>query len=349
VPEVDGQYYVAVLPYSGAIGGYNLEAKHVDLSKLDPRDSIDWGTKVELKPGNVVNVYFAKAGETFDGITSLGWNAYEIKQAMVAFDQYESIINVDFRIVTDVNQATFKLVTTQGGGPLGYFNPPGETNQGVGVFWRDGFGWDENGEGGLEQGGYGFITLIHEFGHGMGLAHPHDNGGTSLVMPGAFGPFNFLGAFDLNQGVYSTMSYNDGWQMHPDIASNGYPPGVPVSYGYQGTMMALDIAVLQSKYGANTTFANGDNVYVLPTTTGRGSYYSTIWDTGGVDSIVPQRLAVGDHRPALGHARLLLHRGGRAVLGRRRVRRLHHRRRREDRERPRRLGRRHHRRQRVGQ
>src|SRR3712207_3044369 len=101
---------------------------------------------------------------------------------MLAFQQYENIINVDFVITNDPTNATFKLVTTTNSdGTLGYFNPPGETNAGVGVFWRDGFGWEEAGEGGLAQGSYGFITLIHEFGHGMGLAHPHDDGGTSTV------------------------------------------------------------------------------------------------------------------------------------------------------------------------
>jgi hypothetical protein len=29
-----------------------------------------------------------------------------------------------------------------------------------------------------------YVTLIHEFGHGHGLAHPHDNGGHSGIMHG---------------------------------------------------------------------------------------------------------------------------------------------------------------------
>ena len=124
--------------------------------------------------------------------------------------------------------------TTAGDTPgvLGYFNPPGETNAGVGVFWRDGFGWDEDGpttdtanreNGGLEQGGYAFYTLVHEFGHGMGLSHPHDNGGGSTILPGVFGAFDSYGAYDLNQGVYTVMSYNPGWPLDPANDPYGVP------------------------------------------------------------------------------------------------------------------------------
>lgn len=36
----------------------------------------------------------------------------------------------------------------------------------------------------FEIGGFDYITLIHELGHGLGLAHPHDNGGFSTIFSG---------------------------------------------------------------------------------------------------------------------------------------------------------------------
>ena len=48
--------------------------------------------------------------------------------------------------------------------------------------------------------------------------------------------------------------------------------------------MAFDIAVLQDKYGANTTFANGNSTYTLPDKNGVGTYWACIWDTGGTDT-----------------------------------------------------------------
>ncbi len=51
------------------------------------------------------------------------------------------------------------------------------------------------------------------------------------------------------------MTYNDGYIGEP-------APGT--SYGMQSGPMALDIAILQALYGANTTYANGDDTYELP-------------------------------------------------------------------------------------
>ena len=89
-----------------------------------------------------------------------------------------------------------------------------------------------------------------------------------------------LGRFDLNQGVYTMMSYNDGWETNPD----GEPPGY--DYGYEGTPMAIDIAVLQEKYGVNETLPQGRNTYRLPDVNQSGTFYACIWDAGGRDAIV---------------------------------------------------------------
>ena len=103
--------------------------------------------------------------------------------------------------------------------------------------------------------------------------------GGSTIMTGVSSDMGDLGTYNLNQGIFTTMSYNDGWQTAP----HGSPPSE--GYGYQSTMMALDIAVLQSKYGANTSHATGNNSYVLPGSNGTGTYYEAIWDAGGTDEI----------------------------------------------------------------
>lgn len=317
VPSESGTYYlrishdVASARAAGAVpnAGYELSVKTFDLSDLNPLDAINWGGNDNVVAGAAdgeIKVYFAQAGETFDGETSIGWNAYEQQQAMVAFQQYEKVLPVHYTVTTNAAEADFKLVVknqTAGdtAGVLGYFNPPGEASAGVGVFWRDGFGWDEDGaatdtanreNGGLEQGGYAFYTLIHEFGHGMGLAHPHDTGGGSTVLPGVFGAFDSYGAFDLNQGVYTVMSYNPGWPLDPANDPYGVPwyidgDGVyqEIDEGYNGSLSALDIALLQIKYGANTNANTGNNVYVLPAANTGDAFFTTIWDAGGNDTI----------------------------------------------------------------
>lgn len=280
-PDASGTYYVRIEAYPGQTGGYALRIDELDLSGLDPLDTIDWGTRVEAA---AVTVYFAAAGETFDGTTSLGWTAYERTRAMAAFEEYAQVAGLAFSVTTDPGAATFKLVTTNSDEFLGYFNPPGEFNEGVGVFAINGPGWDRTGTtGGLAEGGYGYVTLVHEIGHGLGLAHPHDNGGSSEVMPGVTGDFGSPGVFDLNQGIHTTMSYNDGWFLHPD-AVGGRPPTDPIDYGWQGGPMAFDIALIQQKYGA-AAHSPGNSVYTLPTANAAGTFWTCLWDTGGIDTI----------------------------------------------------------------
>ena len=145
----------------------------------------------------------------------------------------------------------------------------------AGVYNIEGYGFTESG---LQQGGYGFITLIHELGHGLGFAHPHDNGGTSSVMDGVGSAFGDYGDYDLNQGIYTIMSYNDGWGAE-------FPNHSELGYGYSGGPMALDIALAQELYGANTTYANGNSTYILPTANEAGTFWTCIWDTAGFDLI----------------------------------------------------------------
>ena len=102
---------------------------------------------------------------------------------------------------------------------------PSARQQGIGAFNVISGGWDRPELGtqdipgdqvSLEQGGFAFAVILHEFGHAHGLAHPHDNGGGSDIMPGVFSATGFFGVYNLNQGVYTVMSYNDAWQLHPD-------------------------------------------------------------------------------------------------------------------------------------
>lgn len=296
-PSSSGTYYIAADSYyhQPGIGGSDIGTYSVTVTTGgpppgggDPLESITWGYTAPA----VVNVYFVPGGVTFDDAygapqTTSTWTAAEIAQAMAAFETFEDVANVTFNVVTDPSQADFMMVeSTDPNSALGYWGVGGGTVtldgtpfsglDGFGVFYSGDPSWST---AGLQQGGFGFITLIHEIGHGMGLAHPHDTGGTSTVMNGVTSPFGDLGDYNLNQGIYTTMTYNDGWQTAPHGASTA------TGYGYQGTPMAFDIAVLQSIYGANTSHNTGNNSYVLPSSNGNGTFYSAIWDAGGTDTI----------------------------------------------------------------
>jgi Ca2+-binding RTX toxin-like protein len=130
-----------------------------------------------------------------------------------------------------------------------------------------------------QPGSYGFETFLHEIGHLLGLAHPFDGSFSAAVLPGVTSAFWDYGDFSLNQEVFTVMSYTPGFKEKDGPAFFGQ------SFGNAGSPMAFDVAAVQAMYGANTTTNAGNDAYLLPETNGIGTYYRTIWDTGGIDTI----------------------------------------------------------------
>ncbi|HEX8448029.1 MAG TPA: M10 family metallopeptidase C-terminal domain-containing protein, partial [Allosphingosinicella sp.] len=255
----------------------------------------------DISGKNVITIYFAKQGDLITSIedpASPGLppatlalrdvQAFEKNAVMTALGEFEKVADVVYLVVTDRAHADFTYASYQGTpGPgvslLGSMSPPDEPDEGLAQFNSGDYRWNATD---LQQGGFSFVTLIHEFGHGHGLAHPHDNGGHSGVMNGVEGEGAGVadyttGDYALNQGVFTMMSYEDGWQSSP----YGNAP-TDVGYGYLGGLMAFDIAAIQDKYGVNENYNTGDNVYTLKDENAAGTYYSSIWDGGGTDSIV---------------------------------------------------------------
>lgn len=131
----------------------------------------------------------------------------------------------------------------------------------------------------LKRGGDGFSTFVHEIGHGLGLLHPHndeEDAPGDVHFPGVEDLFD-LGSNTLNQGVYSVMTYNDGY-VEVGLSNTS-------AYGWAMGPMALDIAAIQHIYGANLTTATGSDSYLLPSVNAEGTGWIAIWDAGGSDTI----------------------------------------------------------------
>jgi len=255
-----------------------------------------FGASTEGK--NVIYIYFAKLGDVYTpedvtspglppAIVAVGAKDYEITAVWTALHEFEKVADVVYVETQDRAQADFHYVTYAGTpGPgvslLGSMSPPQEPDEGLAQFNSADERWNATN---LAQGGFSFVTLIHEFGHGHGLAHPHDNGGHSGIMNGveADGPVAdyTTGDFDLNQSVFTMMSYEDGWQSSP----YGNAPD-DQGYGYLGGLMAFDIAAIQDKYGVNEEWATGNDTYTLKDVNAPGTFFTSIWDGGGTDEIV---------------------------------------------------------------
>jgi serralysin len=218
----------------------------------------------------------------FNGITSgKAWTSAEGEALAAAMKAWSAVTNVTFARTTSVSSADlwYWLLPNadMNDGVLGWHELPNEGTQlpAYGAFNYEGFSWNNTS---LRPGGNAFLILLHELGHGLGLAHPHETGNS---FPGVTSEFDSYGDFDLNQGIFTTMSYNDGYaskfRTHSDV-----------TYGGQKTPMALDIAAIQLIYGKNMSYHKGADTYTLPRFNIPGTGWACIWDASGTD-----RLAAG--------------------------------------------------------
>ncbi len=259
-------------------------------------DGLLWGKEwSDGSPSSTsLAVYIAGRGghETFDfggDLVRANTAPQETAAWRVAFAMIEAVCNVDFVEVNSQSAADLIVAAapTQFVGGLGIAVPPGEDRgplglqQGAALVNRDNYA--APGYESLQIGGYDFISFIHELGHAIGLKHPHDRGGGEFPrFPGVTSSKDDYGNFGLNQGIYTMMSYNDGFPAGP---LGKQDKSVIPDYGWN-TLMAIDIAALQHLYGANTSYRTGNDTYTLPTSNAAGTYFSAIWDAGGTDSIV---------------------------------------------------------------
>ncbi len=249
-------------------------------------DSLVWGGA--WSSGNkpeVTITYTFKMGVNPEpgGTVGKSWTSAEMAAMRAAMKSWEAVANVDFvEKSSGADMWLWLFDNTALPDFAGYAEVPDPQGDVVEPLYlgmnTDDTAWKTSGS--LKNGGWSYATMIHELGHSLGLAHPHDGGlqTSGNRFPGVTAETNDFGDHSLNQSIYTIMSYNDGWPSK-------FPAHTSLVYGSAASPMALDIAAIQSIYGANMSYRTGSDTYVLPSANNSGTGWICIWDAGGTDSI----------------------------------------------------------------
>jgi len=209
-PNIYRPYYETTSPLYSIDWGTHVNRVNDTVRNPDgnegPRDTGNpQGTIPSTNPNlvagkNVIAVYFAVEGDVFVSedplnpglppvLVSVGAEDWEKETVWTALGEFSKVADIVYVEVFDRDDADF-IFTTYAGTPgpgislLGSMSPPDYYDEGLAQFNSGDERWTE---ANLQQGGFSFVTLIHEFGHGHGLAHPHDTGGYSGEMRGVEG------------------------------------------------------------------------------------------------------------------------------------------------------------------
>ncbi len=192
-----------------------------------------------------------------------------------ALHAYSSVANVTF--MNNATAATADLRFAYSDRPsTAWAYTPTSSVQG-GDVW---FNYSTGNYADPKVGNYAYDTILHEVGHALGLKHAHETAGSMPTLPAGHQSMEYT---VMSYSSYVGASTRSGYTNQSD--------------SYAQTLMADDMAALQSLYGANFTTNADDTTYAWNPTTGEMSLngsvqgapsgnrvLAAIWDGGGNDT-----------------------------------------------------------------
>jgi hypothetical protein len=150
----------------------------------------------------------------------------------------------------------------------GVFSPEKYASEGGDVFMN--YSDDIIATSSFNYGSDGFVTIVHEIGHALGLKHPF------VETPGR-PSIATMGRDDIIDVDWMTvMSYTDPFENELERLD-------------PATLMVLDVLALQYIYGANAETNTGNTIHTIESQ----DYFYSIWDASGIDVIDVSAMSEG--------------------------------------------------------